>query len=209
MDKSIRGVILQPMKKLYLFGLVAVLFSYGCGMRSIPTAQNAAEAASAEVINQYKRRADLIPNLVKTVQGYASHEKETLQGVVEARAKATSIQIDPSKSTPEQLQKYQQAQGQLSQALGRLLVVSENYPQLKADQNFRDLQAQLEGTENRITVARQRYIESIRIFNTLVTTPPESWYNAIFLKRDKMPQWDVTPAEKETISAPPAVDFGK
>lgn len=208
MDKFPSVVILQAMKKLYLLSLALVLFSYGCGMRSIPTAQNAAEAALAEVFNQYKRRADLIPNLVKTVEGYASHEKETLTSVMEARARATSAQIDPSKTTPEQLQKFQQSQGQLTQALGRLLVVSENYPQLKADQNFRDLQAQLEGTENRIAVARQRYIESIRVFNTLVTTPPESWYNAIFLKREKMPQWDVDATEKETISKPPAVEFG-
>src|SRR5665213_1860712 len=125
----------------------------GCGIQSIPQSENEVDAASSEVTNQYKRRADLIPNLVNTVKGYASHEKETLEGVTEARAKATSMNIDPSKATPEQLAAYGKAQGQLSQALGRLMVVAEKYPDLKADANFRDLQAQIEGTENRITVA--------------------------------------------------------
>lgn len=136
--------------------LASVSMLSACGMQSIPQQKNATEAALAEVTNQYKRRADLIPNLVNVVKGYAKHENETLLGVTEARAKATAITIDPSKVTPDQLAKFSQAQGQLSQALGRLLAVSENYPNLKADTQFRDLQAQLEGTENRITVARQR-----------------------------------------------------
>lgn len=208
MDNLMGLFILHPMRKMYFAFVGAALFSYGCGMRSIPTAQNAVEAASAEVVNQYKRRADLIPNLVKTVEAYAKHEKATLEGVTQARANATSVQIDPSRATPEQIQKFQRAQGELSQALGRLLVVSENYPQLKADTGFRDLQAQLEGTENRIAVARQRHIEAIQRFNTLVTVPPESWYNAVFLKNQKLPQWDVAPEEREKVSQPPAVSFG-
>lgn len=179
----------------------------GCGIQSIPTQKNEVDAGFAEVTNQYKRRSDLIPNLVNVVKGYASHEKETLTGVVEARAKATQMTIDPSKSTPEQLLKYQQAQGQLSSALGKLMVISENYPQLKADANFRDLQAQLEGTENRITVARNRYIETIKGFNNLVGVPPTSWTNSIFYQHAKMPQWDVSAAEKEKVEKTPEVKF--
>lgn len=179
----------------------------GCGIQSIPQAKNGSEAALAEVTNQYKRREDLIPNLVNVVKGYAKHESETLQNVIEARAHATQVTIDPSKATPEQLQKFQAAQGQLSQALGRLMVVSENYPQLKADTNFRDLQAQLEGTENRITVARQRYIESIKEFNNLVTVMPTSWTNSLFFHFEKMAQWDLSPEEKQKAEKAPEVKF--
>lgn len=179
----------------------------GCGMQSIPTAKNQTEAALAEVTNQYKRRADLIPNLVNVVKGYASHESGTLTAVVEARAKATAINVDPSKVTPEKLAEFQAAQGQLSQALGRLMVVSENYPNLKADANFRDLQAQLEGTENRITVARQRLIEDIKGFNNLITVPPTSWTNSILYHHDKMVQWDVAAGEKEQVEKAPEVKF--
>lgn len=189
--------------------LVAALMTVlaGCGVQSIPQSKNATEAALAEVTNQYKRRADLIPNLVNVVKGYAKHENETLTGVTEARAKATQMTIDPSKVSPEDLAKYQQAQGQLSQALGRLLMVSENYPNLKADTQFRDLQAQLEGTENRITVARQRYIETIQQFNNLVTVPPTSWTNSIFYKHDKMPQWDLSAEEKAQAEKAPTVNM--
>jgi LemA protein len=176
-----------------------------CGVQSIPKAKNEVEARLAEVTNQYKRRADLIPNLVKTVKGYASHEKETLDAVVSARARATQVTLDPSRATPEQLQKYQEAQGSLSQALGKLLMISENYPNLKADQNFRDLQSQLEGTENRITIARQRHIESIKEFNNLVSVFPTSLTNSLFFKYDKLPQWDV-PAS-ENVEKAPEVDF--
>lgn len=183
------------------------LWLSGCGVQSIPQSENDVDAASAEVSNQYKRRADLVPNLVKTVSGYASHEKETLTSVTEARAKATSINIDPSKASPEDLAKYQQAQGQLSQALGRLMVVSEKYPELKADANFRDLQAQLEGTENRITVARQRLIASIRDFNNLVTVPPTSWTNSVFYHKPKRAQWDVSEAERQQNEKAPEVKF--
>ncbi len=187
--------------------LSAALFFTGCGIQSIPTQKNDVDATLAEVSNQYKRRMDLIPNLVNVVQGYAKHEKETLTGVVEARAKATQMTIDPSKTTPEQLAKFQQAQGQLSSALGKLMVITENYPQLKADANFRDLQAQLEGTENRITVARNRYIQSIQGFNNLVGVPPTSWTNSILYHHEKMPQWDLAADEKAKSEKAPEVKF--
>lgn len=183
------------------------LFLTSCGWQAIPEGKNDYEAATAEVTNQYKRRADLIPNLVNTVKGYASHESETLTAVIEARAKATAINIDPSKTNPEDLKKFQAAQGELSSALGRLMMVSEKYPDLKADQNFRDLQAQLEGTENRITVARQRLIESIKKFNNLVTVPPTSWTNSILYHLEKMPQWDVSAEEKTKVEEAPKVNF--
>lgn len=178
-----------------------------CGIQAIPQSKNNVDAALAEVSNQYKRRADLVPNLVNVVKGYAKHEEQTLTNVVEARAKATQITIDPSKVTPDQLAKFQAAQGQLSQALGRLLAVSENYPNLKADTQFRDLQAQLEGTENRITIARQRYIESIRDFNNLVTVPPTSWTNGMMYHYAIMPQWDLAPEEKAAAEKAPEVKF--
>jgi LemA protein len=191
---------------VFLLAGAMVLLS-GCGIQAIPQAENAVDAASAEVTSQYKRRADLIPNLVNTVKGYASHEQKTLTEVTEARAKATSMNIDPSKATPEQLAKFQEAQGELSQALGRLMVISEKYPDLKADQNFRDLQAQLEGTENRITVARNRLIESIQHFNNVVTVPPTSWTNSLFYHKEKKAQWDVSAAEKEKVQSAPEVKF--
>lgn len=179
----------------------------GCGFRSLPKSKNNVEAQVAEVTNQYKRRADLIPNLVKTVKGYAAHESETLQAVVEARAKASSTQIDPSNVTPKQMKSFQAAQGGLSSALSRLMVVVEKYPDLKADQNFRELQAQLEGTENRIAVARNRHIAAIKEFNDYVTAPPESWTNALFYKYSKMPQWTVDDAEKAKNETVPSVEF--
>ena len=187
--------------------MVTALGLAACGVQSIPQAKNDVEASLAEVTNQYKRRADLIPNLVEVVKGYAKHEEGTLTAVIEARAKATQMVIDPSKVSAKQLQEFQAAQGGLSQALGRLMMVTEQYPNLKADQNFRDLQAQLEGSENRITVARQRYIESIKGFNNLVTVPQTSWTNSLFYKHEKMPQWDVEAAEKEKIEKAPDVKF--
>ncbi len=195
------------MKNLIIVTLMAFPFLVGCGIQSLPQGKNSTEAALAEVSNQYKRRADLIPNLVNVVKGYAKHEQETLTAVTEARAKATAMNIDPAKVTPEQLVKFQQAQTGLSQALGRLMVVTEKYPDLKADQNFRDLQAQLEGTENRITIARQRYIESIKEFNNLVTVPPTSWTNSLMYHFEKMPQWDMTPEEKAQAEKAPEVKF--
>lgn len=192
------------MKSFNLFSLLFLsLFVTSCGLQSIPQANNAVEGAWAEVQNQYKRRSDLIPNLVQTVKGYASHEKETLEGVVEARAKATSIQVDPSKITPEKLQEFQNAQGQLSQALSRLMVVSERYPDLKANQNFQGLQAQLEGTENRIAIARRRYIEAVQEFNNLVTVFPTSLTNSLIHHMEKKPQFTAT----ETEQATPEVKF--
>ena len=172
-----------------------------CGMQSIPRALNDVDASWAEVQNQYKRRVDLIPNLVKTVKAYASHEKEALTAVITARAKATQVNLTAKQLTPETLKKFTQVQQGLGGALSRLMVVAEKYPNLKANQNFRDLQHQLEGTENRITVARNRYIQSIKNFNNLVTVPPTSWYNALFLKHDKKPQFAVENL-KEAQKAP-------
>lgn len=195
------------MKKIYFCFVASCIFLTSCGWRAIPQSKNDVESAMAEVTNQYKRRADLVPNLVGAVKGYAKHEEQTLKEVTEARAKATSVTIDPTKMTAAKLAEYQQAQGALSQALGRLLMVTENYPNLKADAQFRDLQAQLEGTENRITVARQRHIEAIKNFNNLVTVPPESWTNSLFYKYEKLPQWDVASEEKTKIDKAPEVKF--
>ena len=192
---------------LFLSLLTALTFLSGCGVQSIPKAKNGVEAALAEITNQYKRRSDLIPNLVKTVKGYAKHEKETLEAVVNARSQATQTKIDPSNLSPAQIKKFQAAQGQLSSSLSRLLLVVEKYPNLKANQNFRDLQAQLEGTENRIAIARQRYIASIKHFNDQITVPPSSWTNSMFYNHTKMPQWDVDASEKEKIEKTPEVNF--
>ena len=169
--------------------LVAVT---GCGYQSIPRSENAVGAAWAEVENQYQRRADLVPNLVQTVKGYASHERQTLEAVINARARATQVTITADQLTPENLQRFEEAQGQLRSALGRLLAVAENYPDLKANENFRDLQAQLEGTENRITIARRRYIETVQQFNDLVTVAPTSWTNSLFFKKKPKPQFAAT-----------------
>ena len=185
--------------------LILSLLLSGCGMQSIPTALNEVEATWSEVVNQYKRRSDLIPNLVNIVKGYASHEKETLQAVVEARAKATQTQVSSGQLTPETMNRFSQAQAGLGSALSRLMVVVERYPDLKANENFRDLQVQLEGTENRITIARQRYIQSIKEFNNLVTVPPTSWYNSLFLSHDKKPQFSVD--DEAEIQQAPAVEF--
>jgi len=198
------------MKKLTLrLGAYTVLISSlllsGCGMQSIPTALNEVEAAWSEVLNQYKRRSDLIPNLVNIVKGSAAHEKETLTAVVEARAKATQTQVSADQLTPETMSKFSQVQSGLSSALSRLMVVVERYPDLKANQNFRDLQVQLEGTENRITVARNRYIQAIKEFNNLVTVPPTSWYNALFLKHEKKPQFAVE--NEAAVKQAPQINF--
>ena len=182
------------MKILSLLALTVFLTS--CGIQSIPTALNQVEADWAEVQNQYKRRSDLIPNLVEVVKGYAAHEKETLEGVVNARAKATSVNFTADQLTEENMKKFQAAQGNLSSALSRLMVTVEKYPDLKANQNFLDLQSQLEGTENRITVARNRYIEGIKSFNNLVTVPPTSWTNSLFLKHQKKAQFAVENLEE-------------
>jgi LemA protein len=168
------------------------LAAAGCGFQSIPQAENAVAAAWAEVENQYQRRADLVPNLVETVKGYAAHERETLEAVVQARASATQVKISADQLTPENLERFEKAQGALQSALGRLLAVAENYPQLKANENFRDLQAQLEGTENRIGIARRRYIEEVRTFNDLVTVPPTSWTNGLLYHKQPKAQFTAT-----------------
>lgn len=189
----------------FLMVLALPLLLSGCGMQSIPTALNEVEAAWSEVLNQYQRRSELIPNLVNVVKGYASHEAETLQAVVEARAKATQTQVPSDQLTPETMSQFSQAQAGLGSALSRLMVVVERYPDLKANQNFRDLQVQIEGTENRITVARNRYIQSIKGFNNLVTVPPTSWFNALFLKHEKKPQFSVD--DEAAVKQAPVVEF--
>ena len=183
------------MKKLFLVTGI-VLFLSSCGMQSIPTAANQVEADWAEVQNQYKRRSDLIPNLVATVKGYATHEEETLTKVIEARSNATKVNFTADQLTEENMQKFQKAQAGLSSTLSRLMVVAEKYPELKANENFKDLQVQLEGTENRITVSRNRYIEAIKEFNNLITVPPTSWYNGLFLHLAKKPQFQVENIEE-------------
>ena len=176
----------------------------GCGYNNIPTREEAAKAAWAEVQNQYQRRADLIPNLVNTVQGYAKQEKDVLTSVIEARAKATSVRIDASSlDDPAKLKQFSDAQAQLSGALGRLIAVSENYPDLKSNQNFLALQSQLEGTENRIAVARRDYIQRVQDFNvTLRTFPDVIWQTLVF--HDKpMAEFAAT----EGSDKPPEVKF--
>jgi LemA protein len=180
-----------------VIAVAAALELAGCGFQSIPQGDNAVAAAWGEVQNQYQRRADLVPNLVETVKGYATHERETLEGVMKARAQATQVQISADQLTPENLKKYEDAQVGLRSALGRLMAVAENYPQLKANENFRDLQGQLEGTENRIAVARNRYIQSVQEFNNLVTVPPTSWTNSVMYKKQPKPQFAATTANPE------------
>ena len=181
-----------PKRVLAATGAIAALAAGGCGYQSIPQADNAVAAAWGDVQNQYQRRADLVPNLVETVKGYATHERATLESVVAARARATQVQVSASDLTPENMKRFEQAQAGLGGALGRLLAVAENYPQLKASENFRDLQAQLEGTENRIAVARRRYIQAVQEFNNLVTVPPTSWTNSLIYKKQPKPQFTAT-----------------
>jgi LemA protein len=178
-----------------------------CGYNAIPTAEENAKAKWADVQNNYQRRADLIPNLVATVQGFAKQEREVLTAVVEARAKATQVKIDVSElSDPEKLKQFQDAQRQLSGALGRLLAVSENYPELKSNQNFLALQSQLEGTENRIAVARRDYISAVRAYNTEITTfPGRIWRTVMYPASKEMATFDIAPEEMKA----PKVDFTK
>ncbi len=186
--------------------VVAALLLPACGYQQIPRSENAVAAAWAEVENQYQRRADLVPNLVETVKGYASHERETLEAVVAARAQATQVKLSADQLTPENLKRFEQAQATLGGALGRLLAVSENYPQLKANENFRDLQAQLEGTENRIAIARRRYIATVRQFNDLVTVPPTSFTNSLLYHKPPKAQFTAT---TPNASQAPSVNFTK
>jgi LemA protein len=178
----------------------------GCGYNAMQAQDEQIKSAWSEVLNQYQRRADLIPNLVSTVKGYAAQEQQVLLGVTQARAKVGSIQATPELiNDPAAFAKFQAAQRDLSSALSRLLVVSENYPQLKSDQNFRDLQAQLEGTENRITVARNRYINAVRTYNTTVRSFPSNLTAMMFGYK---PKENFTVENEAEISKPPTVDFG-
>ena len=189
-----------------VLGVVLVgLAVAGCGYNTIPTLEEQAKAKWGNVQNNYQRRADLIPNLVSTVQGYAKQEREVLTQVIEARAKATQIKLDVSQLTdPDKVRQFQDAQNQLSGALGRLIAVSENYPDLKSNQNFLALQSQLEGTENRIAVARRDYIEAVRLYNTeLRTFPGIIWANTVF--RGNKPMAEFTASD--TAQSPPQVKF--
>src|SRR5208283_2047644 len=191
----------------FAFGAImcAVLPLSGCGYNAFQAQAEQVKAAWSEVINQYQRRYDLIPNLVNTVKGYAAQEQTVLLGVTQARAKVGAIQVTPELvNDPQAFAKFQAAQGELSGALSRLLVVSENYPQLKSDQNFRDLQAQLEGTENRITVARNRYIQAVRNYNVTVRSFPTNLTAMMFGYKEKP---NFTVENEAAISKPPTVDF--
>jgi len=186
--------------------LAASLSLSGCGYNEFQRQDEAVKANWSEVLNQYQRRADLVPNLVATVKGEANFEQETLTKVVEARAKATSIQATPELiNDPQAFQKFQAAQGELSSALSRLLVVSENYPNLKANQGFQDLRVQLEGTENRITVARNRYIKTVADYNTLARSFPTN-LTAMMFHYEVKPNFTVE--NEKALAEPPKVDFG-
>src|SRR5476651_1888827 len=177
----------------------------GCGYNSLQQQDENVKAAWSEVVNQYQRRADLIPNLVNTVKGFAAQEQQVLLGVTEARAKVGSIQATPELlNDPAAFAKFQAAQGQLSSALSHLMVVTENYPQLKSDQNFRDLQAQLEGTENRITVARNRYIQAVQEYNITIRSFPGNLTAMMFGYK---PKQNFTVENEAVISKPPTIDF--
>ena len=186
--------------------LLLVLTLSGCGYNTFQTLDEETKASWSEVLNQYQRRADLVPNLVETVKGYAAHEKEVLTEVADARSKVGSLQVTPEVlNDPEAFAKFQAAQGQLTSALSRLMAVAENYPNLKADQGFRDLQAQLEGTENRVTVARNRYIESVKAYNIAVRSFPNNLTAMMF---DYEPKPSFTVENEKAISTTPKVDFG-
>lgn len=177
----------------------------GCGINNIPTYDEATKASWSQVLNQYQRRADLVPNLVNTVKGYAAHEKETLQAVVEARAKVSQITLPKDILTNTQaFKQFQENQDNLAGALGRLMLVVERYPDLKANQNFLSLQSQLEGTENRIAVARRDYIEAVRIFNTEIRTIPGRWYRALFYSDVEIKE---SFAVAESVKQVPQVNF--
>ena len=197
----------RSIEKVLLAGLLgfALLVLGGCGVNNIPSYDESANAAWSEVLNQYQRRAELIPNLVSTVKGYAAHEQETLQAVVEARSKATSMQLpNDIQSNPEMLKQFQANQDALSSALSRLMVVVERYPDLKASQNFLSLQSQLEGTENRIAVARRDYINAVKTYNTELRTYPGKWWHSM-LYAELEPRANFAPAED--VQQVPTVEF--
>ena len=190
-----------------LVAVLLVLSLAGCGYNTLQSQDEQVKAAWSEVVNQYQRRADLIPNLVATVKGFASQEQQVLLGVTNARAKVGSVQVTPETvNDPKALQQFAQAQGELTGALSRLLVVAENYPQLKSDKNFLELQAQLEGTENRITVARNRFIQATQQYNTTVRSFPSNLTARMFGHKEK-PQFAVE--NEKAIAQPPKVDFSK
>jgi LemA protein len=193
-------------RRLFSGILMAALLLSGCGYNSLQNADEQIKASWAEVLNQYQRRADLVPNLVKTVKGFAAQEQKVLLGVTEARSRVGAIQATPELiNDPVAFQKFQAAQGELSSALSRLLAVSENYPQLKSDANFRDLQAQLEGTENRIAVARNRYIKAVQQYNGLVRRFPSN-LTAKYFGYTVKPSFTVE--NEHELARPPQVDFG-
>jgi LemA protein len=192
-------------KSAFCLTLIAAWLLSGCGYNTLQTQDEQVKAAWSEVLNQYQRRADLIPNLVNTVKGYAAQEQQVLLGVTQARARVGSIQATPELiNDPQAFAKFQAAQGELTGALSRLMVVAENYPQLKSDQNFRDLQAQLEGTENRITVARNRYIQAVQNYNVTVRSVPTNLTAMAFGYKTKP---NFTVENEAAISRPPTVEF--
>ncbi|RUU31903.1 LemA family protein [Mesorhizobium sp. M6A.T.Ce.TU.002.03.1.1] len=197
--------VFRNLPALLMMAIVLPLLA-GCGYNTIPTAEENAKAAWSQVLNQYQRRADLIPNLVETVKGYAAHEKDTLDAVVEARAKATQVTVTPETlSNPEAVKNFQDSQAGLTSALARLLAVVENYPDLKANQNFLALQAQLEGTENRIAVARRDYIQAVQEYNlTLKTFPSVIWATLWFRGNQPFANFTIEEDKMQT----PKVDFG-
>ena len=192
--------------KKWLLILASVLALSGCGYNDFQRLDEQTKSAWSEVLNQYQRRADLVPNLVATVKGEASFEQDTLTRVIEARAKATSIQVTPETlANPQAFERFQQAQGELSSALSRLMAVSERYPTLQANQGFRDLRVQLEGTENRITVARNRYIQAVQEYNVLARSFPTNLTAMVF---SYAPKPSFTVQNEAQISTPPKVEFG-
>jgi LemA protein len=204
MVRAISGLYAKPLVLLAVFLLA--LPAGGCGVNNIPTYEQGAKAAWSEVLNQYKRRADLIPNLVESVKGFADQERKVLTDVTEARAKATSIQVPADIITnPEAMKKFQDAQNTLGGALRQLLAVVERYPDIKSGQNFLALQSQIEGTENRISIARRDYIEAVRQYNTEITTIPGRWWKSfLYASATEMATFDIPAEEIKT----PKVDFG-
>ena len=204
MNRIMNRIIVARIRLLVALLGVALTLS-GCGYNTIPTLEEQAKARWGDVQNQYQRRADLIPNLVETVKGYAAQEKNVLTAVIEARAKATQVKVDASQLTdPDKIKAFQDAQNQLTGALGRLLAISENYPDLKSNANFLALQSQLEGTENRIAVARRDYIEAVRVYNTALRTfPTVIWAKTVFAGNKAMAEF----AAIEGSEKPPPVKF--
>lgn len=196
---------LRSVRQLTALLMLAFLLT-GCGINNIPTYDEKVKSAWSQVENQYQRRADLVPNLVETVKGFANQEKETLTAVIEARSKATSIQVDESiLNNPEKLKQFQQAQGELSSALSRLMAVSERYPDLKSNQNFLALQSQLEGTENRIAVARRDFIQAVERYNTEIRTfPGKIWHSILYSDMERRENFEAT---AENADEAPKVEF--